>query len=145
MSQPLVINQPMVGASVGIMVKAIHEATLKGYVPVLSQCHNYFGTVTVTMVKDEGVKIEQSVGESGSDGNGEADNQTGSQEDRGEQTDTSGSTVGNDGNGNGDEQVEPEGGHTADNAGVVAEPSGGAGEEAPKQKVKSTRKTTQSK
>lgn len=84
-SNPLILSYPMIGSNVAMLVKAIHEASLEGYEPVLSQCHNYFGSVTVTMVKKEG-DVDESVGESDSVGNTETSNQTGGEKDNGSTT-----------------------------------------------------------
>ncbi|UJE34815.1 hypothetical protein vBAbaPP1_26 [Acinetobacter phage vB_AbaM_P1] len=146
-NKPLVIVQPMTGANIAMMVQSIHEATLKGYVPVPSQCHNYFGSLTITMIKKEGEGSEQPVGQSSGNGNGEADNKGSGEENR-ESTkseNSEGQSGDASGSGNGDGQDEATAGHSGSDDNVTTGSSGGTGEEAPKSKVKSTRKTTQSK
>lgn len=144
--EPLVIVQPMIGANIGIMVQAIHDATLKGYVPVPSQCHNYFGSLTITMIH-KGEDSEQPVGQSGSNGSGETTNTGSGEEDRksAESENSEGQSGDVAGSGNGDGQDEATAGHSGSDDNVTTGTSGGTGEETPKSKVKSTRKTTQSK
>lgn len=144
---PLVISYPMVGTNIATLVKTIVEATKEGYEPVLSQCHNYFGTVTVTMVKKEGEEVEQSVGESVGTGNSKASDKTGGEEDRKEQATDGGSgelqRAGDSDTNDGSEQPEAGSGDSEGDTGVSTGTSGGTGEEAPK--VKATRKTTKTK
>ncbi|QIW91521.1 hypothetical protein vBAbaMD22_08 [Acinetobacter phage vB_AbaM_D22] len=146
-NKPLVIVQPMTGANIAMMVQSIHEATLKGYVPVPSQCHNYFGSLTITMIKKEGEVGEQSVGQSGSDGNSETTNTGNSEEDRkSAKSEGFEEPTGNVGDSNSSGgQSDTEGTDNGNTDGITTESGSGTGEEAPKSKVKSTRKTTQSK
>lgn len=146
-NKPLVIVQPMIGANIAIMVQAIHDATLKGYVPVPSQCHNYFGSLTITMIKKEGEVGEQSVSQSGSNGNSETTNTGSGEEDR-EPTESEGSEKSTGVGGDADTasgQPDAEGKDNGDTGGISTESGGGSTEDVAKPKVKSTRKTTQSK
>ena len=136
MKKPIVVNYPMIGTNVAMLVKTIHEATLQGYEPVYSQCHNHFGSVTVTMKHNgEGEVGEQSVGEGVGTGNSETINPTGGEEDRtGETTGNGSGTTGNStGDGSGD-------GNTEGDTGQSTESGSGTGEETPE--VKAPRKKT---
>ncbi|WP_378347293.1 hypothetical protein [Acinetobacter baumannii] len=135
MKQPIVVNYPMIGTNVALLVKTIHEATLQGYEPVYSQCHNHFGSVTVTM-KHKGDEVEQSVGEGVGSGDSETPNKTGGEEDRtGETTGTeSGPESGSGAN-------EAGAGDTEDNGGESTGTGSGDGKETPTE-VKAPRKKT---
>ncbi|QMP18985.1 hypothetical protein FKOIJHOC_00037 [Acinetobacter phage Ab_121] len=135
---PIVASFPMIGTNIGLMVKTIHEATLQGYEPVYSQCHNYFGSVTITMKAKEGDIDEQPVSEGVGAGNSETPNETGGEENR------SGETTGDEsGPKTGSGTDEAGAGNTEDNGGEPTGTGSGDGKEAPK--VKATRKKTQTK
>ncbi|CAL1777742.1 hypothetical protein BRC2024_KCUCJSVR_CDS_0178 [Acinetobacter phage vB_AbaM_KissB] len=137
MNNPLVISVPVSGQTVQSIVKAIHEATLEGYVPVYSQCVVHFGNMTVTMKKDEGDKVE-TTSTSISTGSSEATNESSSKEDSGSSATDTGAESDSVGDGAGDSK-EPDDG----DAGNDISDDKGAGEEKPvetKTKRTSTRK-----
>lgn len=114
MNNPLVISVPVSGQTVQNIVKAIHEATLEGYVPVYSQCVVHFGNMTITMKKDEGDKVE-TISSSISTGSSEATDESSSKEDTGSSTADNGTESDSVGDGVGDSK-ESDGGNAGDDS-----------------------------
>lgn len=108
MNNPLVISVPVSGQTVQNIVKAIHEATLEGYVPVYSQCVVHFGNMTITMKKDEGDKVE-TISSSISTGSSEATDESSSKEDTGSSTADNGTESDSVGDGAGDSKESDDG------------------------------------